>query len=99
VQSGGTVQQFHGQLGLGLDTSVRQPDGSLKGVRFVGVDGPRWFLRGSITGLALTDALNAGEIEELFRDLVVHRGVAAMPPKEPLEISVPQGIISGRPGL
>ena len=99
VESGGSAQEFHGQLGLGLETNVKQPDGSLKAVRFVGVDGPRWFLRGSITGSAITDALSAGEIEELFRNLVVHRGVIAMPPKEPLEITVPQGIISGRPGL
>jgi hypothetical protein len=41
--------------------------------RFVGVDGPRWFLRGVIGGAATTD-VEAAAREDLFRSIVVVRG-------------------------
>ncbi len=98
--SGGSVTPYLGQLGPGLDARVVQPDGQLRDTRFIGVDGPRWFVRGSITGNALADLVSATEIEDIFRSLVIHRGDSPMPPKEPLEIVVPAGIITPpRPGL
>lgn len=105
-QLGSSITQVGGKavvsscgVGTCLDTDVLQTDGSFKKIRFIGVDGPRWFLRGSITGVATTDAQAAYEIEEVFRSLVVHRGTAPMPPREPLELVVPAGIIPPRPGL
>ena len=99
ITAGGDAKTFQGQLGLGLDAMVLQPDKSLRSIRFIGVDGPRWFLRGSITGAATSDLMISGQIEDLFRSLVVHRGTAPMPPKEALELILPPGIISSRPGL
>jgi hypothetical protein len=57
--------------------------------RFVGVDGPRWFLRGMITGPAAADPKGAGPLEEAFRGIVVVRGNAPMPVREPLPLTLP----------
>jgi Protein of unknown function (DUF3710) len=58
-------------------------------VRFLGVDGPRWFLRGVLQGAALEDAEQARKMEEIFQHIVVVRGDAPMPPRELLELSLP----------
>lgn len=60
-------------------------------MRFVGVDGPRWVLRGIISGAALSDEERRSEIEDLFRSLVVVRGEMPMPPRELLPLRVPAG--------
>lgn len=57
--------------------------------RFIGVDGPRWFLRGVIAGKGATDADAANEVEELFRSIVVVRGTSPMPPRDLIPLSMP----------
>jgi len=58
-------------------------------LRFMGADGPRWFLRGLISGPAATDSQLALPFEEIFADVVVVRGDHAEPPRKPLEIRLP----------
>lgn len=58
--------------------------------RFVGVDGPRWFLRGLITGPAATDPAQAGPLEDVFRNTVVLRGNEAMAPRDALPLKLPR---------
>lgn len=58
-------------------------------VRFIGVDGPRWFLRGVLSGAALEDSEQAAIMEQVFQHIVVVRGDAPMPPRELLELSLP----------
>jgi len=58
--------------------------------RFLGVDGPRWFLRGVLTGPAAADRAAAGELEEAFRGIVVVRGSEPMPVREQLPLVLPQ---------
>lgn len=58
--------------------------------RFVGVDGPRWFLRGVISGAAATDPDAAAQVEELFRGVVVVRGTAPMPPRDLIPLRMPE---------
>ncbi len=58
-------------------------------LRFIGADGPRWFLRGLISGPAAGDAQLARPFEEIFADVVVVRGEHAEPPRKPLEIRLP----------
>lgn len=84
-----------GFLGPEILTSIKLPEergGGITGVRFIGVDGPRWLLRGSITGKAATDPEAARPVEQLFRDLVVVRGELPMPPNELLPMKVPAGV-------
>jgi len=59
--------------------------------RFIGVDGPRWFLRGVIAGAGAGDAKAAEQIEDLFRSIVVVRGSTPMPPRDLIPLHMPAG--------
>lgn len=65
--------------------------------RFIGVDGPRWFLRGVISGRAATDAEAGSEMEDLFRSVVVVRGTSPMPPRDLIPLHVPPSAQPGAP--
>lgn len=89
---GGTVTEFTGVLGPELLCKVPAlADGQqvFQDARFIGVDGPRWFLRGVMAGPAVTDVEQGKAMIELFRDLVVVRGQSPMPPGELLPMHVP----------
>jgi Protein of unknown function (DUF3710) len=60
-----------------------------RAARFLGVDGPRWFLRGMLSGPAATTAEAAAPLEEAFRAVVVVRGSAPMPVRDPLPLTLP----------
>jgi hypothetical protein len=63
-------------------------------IRFIGVDGPRWLLRGSITGEAHSNLSEQAEIERIFRSIVVDRGPEALPPRELVPLTMPPGNIA-----
>ncbi|MGB8382806.1 MAG: DUF3710 domain-containing protein [Dermatophilaceae bacterium] len=83
---GGSVQVVDGPLGPELAAKLPKqgPD-----VRFVGVDGPRWFLRAVISGPAATDDAAGAGLVEAVRGTVVVRGSEAMAPRELLPLRVP----------
>jgi hypothetical protein len=58
-------------------------------VRFIGVDGPRWFLRAVVGGKAVLDEKDAEVIYTMLRSVVVVRGETPMPPRELLPLRVP----------
>ncbi len=91
---GGTVEEVEGALGTELHTraKVAGKDGSTSAqrLRFVGADGPRWFLRGVFAGPAATGAGQAAALENTFRNVVVVRGEDAMAPREALALRLPQ---------
>ena len=60
-----------------------------RAARFVGVDGPRWFLRGMISGPAAESAEAGAALEAAFRDIVVVRGAEPMPVREQLPMTLP----------
>lgn len=95
VAGGGTVDEVDGKFGreLHAQVPVKAPDGraGVYGVRFIGVDGPRWFLRGALSGEAFADESAAAELERLFRDVVVARGGEPMAPREALPLRLPAG--------
>ncbi|MCR2785627.1 MULTISPECIES: DUF3710 domain-containing protein [unclassified Microbacterium] len=92
-QQGGRVEEREGPLGPELLAEVPVADtGGATGkrlARFVGVDGPRWFLRGVIGGAATSDADAAERVEDLFRSLVVVRGGTPMPPRDLIPLKMP----------
>ena len=92
-QQSGTVDEVSGPLGVELraHVPVMVPNEGLstQPARFIGVDGPRWFLRGVIAGPAATDEELGDEMIEIFRGLVVVRGNSPMPPRELLPLRVP----------
>jgi hypothetical protein len=57
--------------------------------RFIGVDGPRWFLRGVIAGDGAVNPDAAALVEDLFRSIVVVRGSAPMPPRDLIPLKMP----------
>jgi hypothetical protein len=91
--AGGTSEETEGSFGTELMAQVPaepgQPASGLRLVRFVGVDGPRWFVRGLFTGPAAGGGEPAALLEEIFRDVVVVRGEHPVPPRDILELRLP----------
>jgi Protein of unknown function (DUF3710) len=94
AKAGGDSQEAQGPFGVELHARLHPGGegrrGQLEPVRFIGVDGPRWFLRGMIRGPAAQHPQLAGPLEELFADVVVVRGDHPAPPGDLLEIRLPQ---------
>lgn len=86
---GGVIEEQPGEFGVELRGRV-PGQGALQPVRFVGVDGPRWFLRGLFLGAAAEPGA-VPELEQVFRDIVVVRGAEAMPSGEVLVLRLPAG--------
>ncbi|MHC3475482.1 DUF3710 domain-containing protein, partial [Streptomyces sp. 7R007] len=90
---GGTADEVEGPLGRELRAKVpiQLPDGrgGWQVVRFVGADGPRWFLRGVISGEAAVQPRAATELETIFRETVVVRGHMAMADRAPILLTMP----------
>jgi hypothetical protein len=95
---GATVLEETTSLGAGLLVTPAVPTEASASIteitRFVGLDGPRWFLRGSITGAAIENSKARDEIEAVYRSIVVDRGDDAMPPRELLTLTLPAGNIA-----
>ena len=90
TSTGGAITETVGSFGKQLEAKLVTP-AETRELRFIGFDGPRWFLRGAITGLALTDENAAQNMEDIFRSLVIDRGNSPLPPREPLPLRVPEG--------
>ena len=93
-QSGGSAEEVRGRFGPELvGTSMVEVPGQGKvqqRLRFLGVDGPRWFLRGLVAGPAATEAGERRKFEDLFAGVVVNRGSEAMAPRDPLLLTLPR---------
>jgi hypothetical protein len=95
ARAGGRSQEQQGPFGpelLAWVTPQVEGQGPLpeQPLRFLGADGPRWFLRGLISGPAAVDRKLAQPLEETFAGVVVARGDHAAPPETPLEIQLPE---------
>jgi hypothetical protein len=90
---GGTATEVDGEFGteLKLVVPVRTADGrqGTQTTRVVGVEGPRWLLRGTFLGKSAVEPDPDGVIESAFRDVIVVRGDAAMAPRELIPMHVP----------
>lgn len=99
IARGGGAEESTGPLGTELLTRLpsRGPDGRVvhQEMRFIGVDGPRWFLRAVITGPAATDGRAAEPFLDMIRRTVVVRGDDARPPREMLPLRLPKEIVEG----
>lgn len=93
AETGGLAEKATGPHGPELRTAVptQAPDGSIvmAPARFVGVDGPRWFLRAMYTGSAAVDPDAAAPLEAAVRDVVVVRGGDPMAVRDPLPLRLP----------
>lgn len=93
---GGKAEEGEGAYGAELRAQVpAEVPGrgvQLAPARFVGVDGPRWFLRALIAGPAATDPAAAAGLEAVLRDAVVVRGGEAMAVRDPLPLRLPKDV-------
>jgi len=93
IGQGGTAEVRDGPLGRELLARMptRGTDGRtvFQPVRFLGVDGPRWFLRAVLSGPAATSEPAAEELLGVVRGTVVVRGSEAMAPRELLPLRLP----------
>jgi hypothetical protein len=88
-KQGGTISPAEGVFGPELVATIPVAGGSPRPARFIGVDGPRWFLRGVIAGAGATDPAAAAQIEDVFRSIVVVRGTTPMPPRDLIPLRMP----------
>lgn len=96
TRQGGTADDVPGPFGRELlaRLPVRTTEGRTghRPARFIGIDGPRWFLRAVLTGRAAVDPEAATDLEGVIADIVVVRGSEARAPRELLTLHLP-----GRP--
>lgn len=90
-----TVGPFGPELLAEIPAAAPGQPGSTRLARFVGVDGPRWFLRGVIAGDGAVDAEAAAKVEDLFRSVVVVRGTTPMPPRDLIPLQMPKSAADG----
>ncbi len=91
AKQGGKVERIAGALGPELNAEVVLPAGAgRRTVRYVGVDGPRWMLRGALLGDKIFSEQNYQQLIGLFRAVVVDRGDLPLPPNELLPLTIPQ---------
>ena len=99
-RQGGTTATVEGPFGPEIRAEipvVDGPPGTNRLARFVGVDGPRWFLRGVISGQATIEPEAAAKVEDLFRSIVVVRGTTPMPPRDLIPLHVPASVQGSGP--
>lgn len=95
AKSGGQSEEGDGPFGPEMLVRLTPPPvtggqrPAMETLRFMGADGPRWFLRGLISGPAAQQPELARPFEEIFADVVVVRGDHAQPPRQPLDIQLP----------
>ena len=91
-KQGGNTKVVDGNFGpevlAEIPVAGGQP-GATRLARFIGVDGPRWFLRGVIAGEGASNPEAAAKVEDLFRSIVVVRGMTPMPPRDLIPLHMP----------
>lgn len=96
ARHGGTATERQGEFGpeLAVVMPVQTPEGrpARQPSRIVGVDGPRWLLRGTFFGRSAVGPDPEGDVEKAFRSVVVVRGDGPMAPREPLTLRMPPQI-------
>lgn len=97
---GGQVDEVAGPFGPELAVRLKgaSPDGRPvdQRLRFVGFDGPRWFMRAVFSGPAATNPQQALPLETVVTSVVVVRGEDPMAPRDALPLRLPTDV-SGMP--
>jgi hypothetical protein len=93
ARRGGTATEREGRFGTELvcELSVQTADGRAanQASRIIGINGPRWMLRGTFLGRPATEPDTAVAWEETLTKVVIRRGEHAMPAGDPLPVVLP----------
>lgn len=88
---GGLVEEAEGPFGIELKAQVKaEATGVMQPARFVGIEGPRWFLRAVFLGGAARPGETATALEDMVRALVVVRGSEAMAVGSAIPMRLPE---------
>jgi hypothetical protein len=92
---GGTATEVDGEFGtelkVVLPVQTAQGRQATQPTRIVGVEGPRWLLRGTFLGASAQQADPDGVVENAFRDVIVVRGDGPMAPRDMIAMRMPRG--------
>jgi hypothetical protein len=91
AQQRGKPSEREGAFGTEL-VGTLPGEGARIPVRFIGIDGPRWFLRAMLLGPA-ADPGSAEVFEEALRQVVVVRGNEPLPVRDPVPLTLPKDIV------
>ncbi len=90
---GGTATEREGRFGTELvcQMPVTMPDGQpgLQPSRVIGINGPRWLLRGTLLGRPAVEPDADSPLEDALTTVAVRRGSHAMPVGDPLALTLP----------
>lgn len=93
----GHYQAVDGAFGpeLQIRVPVTFPEGEdgFQPSRIIGVEGPRWLLRGTFLGDAALNPSDEGLLAQAFRDTIVVRGSEPMAPRDALVIDIPDNAV------
>ncbi|MGX7679856.1 DUF3710 domain-containing protein [Jatrophihabitans sp. DSM 45814] len=89
TEQGGKTREVEGEFGIELNGTLPAP-GGVTPVRFIGVDGPRWFLRAMLAGSPAAEAEKSAVFIAAFRALVVVRGNEPLPVRDPVPLQLPR---------
>ena len=93
---GGQADEVDGPFGRELAVRLKGAGPAGKPVdqrlRFVGFDGPRWFLRAVLSGPAATNPQQALPLETVVTSIVVVRGEEPMAPRDALPLRLPTDV-------
>lgn len=94
AQRGGTATEREGRFGTELvcNLPVTRPDGqaATQPSRIIGINGSRWLLRATLLGRPAVDEEAGREWEDVITTVAVRRGEGAIPPGEPLPVTMPE---------
>ncbi|MEE1295474.1 MAG: DUF3710 domain-containing protein [Bifidobacterium sp.] len=91
IEKNPNAKEVPGVFGAELEMPVATPDGKVHTTRIVGVDGPRWMLRGIFSGTAAQDpdSDEAKTLNDFFAKVVVDRGQEPLAPNDLIPLSQP----------
>jgi hypothetical protein len=89
VESNENAHTAEGTFGDEILLSVSVGKGKAVDSRIVGVDGPRWMLRGIFTGAAAHEGAEQEAFNELFSQIIVERGPEPLAPRDLLPMHPP----------
>jgi hypothetical protein len=89
-QKGAPKEISDPRFGTELTGKLPGDGGGQVSVRFIGVDGPRWFLRAMLVGALATDKAKAAPFEHALRQVVVVRGIEPLPVRESVPLRLPK---------
>lgn len=91
-QQRGNPSERDGAFGTELTGTIPGDGGGKVPVRFIGVDGPRWFLRAMLVGPA-ADPGKAKRFEDALRQVVVVRGNEPLPVRDSVPLTLPKDVV------